>query len=77
MPKPSYAKMSADELEAELIALNNAHAEARKEILDVAALYDQKRTEENALKKLEGLTERELEVLSQHVGVQGAPSKGD
>lgn len=69
-PTKSYDNMTADELDAVLIDMNNALQEQRQKILEVHAIYDQKRSVENALRRLDGLSPAEMEALLTHVATQ-------
>lgn len=67
--KKKYEDMTADELDAEIIAMNNAFAEQRKEILEAQEIYAEKRRQENALARLDGLSDAEKESLLHAVSV--------
>lgn len=64
MPTPKkYADMSADEMDAVIIEMNNDLGERRKAILEAQEIYAEKRRQENALARLDGLSDAERESL--------------
>lgn len=78
IPKKSELdKMTADELEDLLRAMNNEQAQRREAILDVHKVYDRKREAETALAKLGNLSEGEIEALTQAIESGAIPSRDD
>lgn len=75
--KKELEAMSADDLEGLLRDMNNAQAEGRKAILEVHAVYDKKRDEEEALRKLGNLSDGEVEALLTVVKAGGIPSRDE
>jgi hypothetical protein len=69
MAKSKYENMSADEIDAKIIEMNNALAEQRAEILEAQGWYAEKRRQENALARLDGLSDEERESLMHAISV--------
>lgn len=76
-PSKIYEDMTADELDAEIIEMNKDLDVRRQAILRVHAIYDQKRSVENALRRLDGLSDAEMEALLVHVNANKANAEGE
>lgn len=64
-----YKDKSADELDALIIEMNNKLAEDRAAILEAQEAYAEARRQENALARLDGLSDAERESLVHAVKV--------
>lgn len=78
MPKTKdYEKMTADEIDVEIIALSNERDEVRDRQLEATAAYDRKRSEEEAARRSSVMSDPEKIALFQQLQAEGIESLSD